>query len=756
MTSKISYSNISYYKIALEDFRHKLWMLALSCLGSFLALPVAFLMSNRGYMSRIYNASGTTPQERLQHYYINFFTSEAVVLLGIVLTIGALVAGIWGFRFLYSRKMVGLYHSAPVKRSRMFFVVYLNGLIIWLLPMLAAMILTLILVFANMVSVGAVSLFGSVAVVALKLLSVVIFCFLCMYHLFLVCVMISGNAFNAFYTSILLGTGVAALYGTFYLLSDAFLDTFIAPVIGWDRVLWASPLAGSYFLLNDFSNSSASAYLFGISQSSLDHPYVLWIGTLLVMFFNLWMARRLYLKRPSELAEHGVDRKCAQGILRISFTITAALYGAMIFLWILDKDAIGWQIFGLLLCGCLAFGITDIILHMNFRSFFAHKLQMGITLAVSCFLFLVVAFDLTGFDSRVPAKDSIESTRIYLYSFTDSSYPFHFTEDGIAYSSQDRSSGQSFENIDLLYPLLEKLTDKEHREADSWSTSIAIYAETAFGSFNRQYRLLDSDLELLRPIVESKEYLEAFYPASCGLFPQPDKLNINTNLNYFSASTDHVEQIEAILDAYYADFQDHTTLESLNCGISVASLSLLYPYANTYSNVTSTYGIDLEVYTDYTRTIAMLKEYFPDMVLEKEDMKIASLEIHVEEDFDTLFDIGEFADTESNSTQADSTQNGVQAEETITVTENAKIVSPAATAEAIREISVTDPDEISQLLPFLSPGDFRNSPFRSLREYTYLGYFITSSGHSVSCYVKTEDLPLQMTDSVKEYYLENR
>ena len=144
------------------------------------------------------------------------------------------------------------------------------------------------------------------------------------------------------------------------------------------------------------------------------------------------------------------------------------------------------------------------------------------------------------------------------------------------------------------------------------------------------------------------------------------------------------------------------------------------------------------------------------MVLEKEDMKIASLEIHVEEDFDTLFDIGEFADTESNSTQADSTQNGVQAEETITVTENAKIVSPAATAEAIREISVTDPDEISQLLPFLSPGDFRNSPFRSLREYTYLGYFITSSGHSVSCYVKTEDLPLQMTDSVKEYYLENR
>lgn len=755
MTSKISYSKISFYKIAVEDFRHKLWMLALSCLGSFLALPVAFLMSNRSYMNRSYTtAAGTTPQQRLQYYYNDFFTSDAVVLLGIVLTIGALVAGIWGFRYLYSRKMVDLYHSAPVKRGRMFFTVYINGLIIWLLPMLAAMMVTLLLVFANMVSVGAVSLFGSVAVTALKLLSMAVFCFLCMYHLFLVCVMISGNAFNAFYTSILLGTGVGALYGTFYLLSDAFLDTFIAPAIGWDRVLWASPLVGPYFLLNDFSSSSAGAYLFGVSQSICNHPYILRIGTFLVMLFNLWMAHRLYLKRPSELAEHGVDHKRAQGILRISFTITAALYGAMVFLWILDKDATAWQIFGLLLCGCLAFGITDIILHMNFRSFFAHKLQMVITLAVSCLLFLIPAFDLTGFDSRVPAKDSIESTRIYLYSFTDGSYPYSFTEDKVLYSSSDRSQGMTFENIDLLYPLLEKLTDKEHREAESWSGSIIIYAETSFGSFNRQYHLLDSDIEVLRPIVESEEYLQAFYPASCGLFPQPDKLNIATSLNYTSVNTDNAEQIQEILSAYYADFQDHTALETLNCGISVASLSMLYPYTRTYSNVTSTFSIDLEVYTGYTRTISKLKEYFPDMVLEKDEMKITSLEITVEENFDTIFDVSEFADTKAEDAQTGSAQDSELAEENVTVTANATIISP--TAETIDQISITDPDELNQLLPLLLPGDYRTTPFRSLREYTRLGYFITTSGHTVSCYVRTEDLPLQMTESVKEYYLENR
>ena len=751
-------SKISYFKIAIEDFRRKLWMLALSCLGSFLALPIAFLMSNRGYLNRIYNntISGSTPQERLRNYYINFFTSDGVVLLGIVLTIGAFVAGIWGFRYLYSRKMVDLYHSVPVKRTRLFFVIYINGLIIWLVPMIIAMILTLIIVFANMVSVGAVSLFGSVAVQALKLLGVTLISFLCLYHLILVCVMLSGNAFNAFYASLLSGAGVGALYGTFYLLADAFLDTFVSPALHWNQVLWASPLISPYFLLYEFSNSSISSYLSTAATSSNDHPYILWIGTLFVMVFNLWMAHRLYLKRPSELAEHGVDKKQAQSILRVSFTIIASLYGAMIFLWILDKDAIGWQIFGLLLCGCLAFGITDIILHMNFRSFFAHKLQMAGTLVVSCILFLIMAFDLTGFDSRLPAKESIENAHIYLYSFTDGSYPYGFTEDGMLYARSDRSAGQFFENIDLLYPLLEEVTDEEHEEAGSWSTNIVIYAKTSFGSFNRQYRLLDSDLEVMRPIVESKEYLEAFYPASSGLFPQPGTLSIGNNLTYTSVETDKAEQIQEILNAYYEDFHDHNTMESLDCGIAVADLSLSYPYINAYSNRTSTFGIGLNIYSDYTRTITKLKEYFPDMVLDKEELKITSLKVSIEQSFDTIFNVEEFSDIKTNNTQDSSDQNNELTQETVTTAPNAVIISPTVASEKVEEISITDTEEITRLLPFLYPGDCRNSPFASLKEYTYLGYFITGSGHSISCYVRSEDLPLEMPESVKEYYLENR
>ena len=53
-------SRISYYKIALEDLRRRIWMLALSCLGNVLALPVTFLIMNHDYLEIIERNSETS------------------------------------------------------------------------------------------------------------------------------------------------------------------------------------------------------------------------------------------------------------------------------------------------------------------------------------------------------------------------------------------------------------------------------------------------------------------------------------------------------------------------------------------------------------------------------------------------------------------------------------------------------------------------------------------------------------------------
>lgn len=754
MTSKISFSNI-----AKEDLRRRLWMLALSCLGSFLALPVTFLLVNRNYLDRASRYTGTlTTDQILGEYYVEFFTSYALITQGIILTVGAAIVAIWGFRYLYSRKMVDLYHSIPVKRSRLFLVTYLNGLLIWLIPLVAATLITLLIMLANLISRGGVIAFGSVILMALRQMLVCLCCFLIFYHFILVCVMLSGNAFNAIYSSLILGIFVAAFYALFHMLCEAFWDTFISPVINWRQILWASPLVGPIIMMNDFSNTGINV-LFGTATSTYDQPDFFWICSILLMTFNLWMARRLYLKRPSELAEHGVDHKHAQTLIRLCSSILAAIFGGMIFLWLVDKEAISWQIFGILLCGILVFGISDIILHMNFKSFLAHKRQMGIGVLFSCLLLLTIAFDLTGFDSRLPDKENIRSANITLSGYTDGSQILQFTEGGIAYLDYEARGRGDYQNLDILYPLLQTLTDEEHKDADNnWATTIVVRLQTDFGPFNRRYRILQSDLEALRPLVESDEYRELFYPIASGLFPQTKKLQVNSELNYSEFTTTEDDKIQEILDAYTADFTDNYSIEKINTGLRVGQLQLNYDYAGSEIETLRSYDISLRIFSHYTRTIEKIKEYYPDLTLEKEDLQIASLQVIPDSmmGLHQLFDLNDI--NAENAAQEESKQTGSSDTSVTTDTGTVIMVSestvPMATSEAIDEVTIINQEEIQALFPYLQIGDISYNQFDNLQPYTFFGSVRLTDGSYVSCYVLEEDLPLEAPETIKQFVAE--
>ena len=738
-------SKISFFNIAREDLRRRIWMLALSCLGSFLALPVTFLLANRNYLSYVNRmTSEITPAVRLETYYSGFFQTYAMITEGIILAVGAAIVAIWGFRYLYSRKMVDLYHSIPVKRSRLFLVTYLNGLLIWLVPMITASIVTLLIMLANMASYEGAYLFGSVLLMALRQMFMAIICFLMFYHFFLVCVMLSGNVFNAIYSSAILGTAVAALYGIFYLLGDAFWNTFVSPVLSWNQILWASPLVGPIFQMSYFVNTGSLSLS---ANSAFSGFPVLAVGSILVMLFNFRMARKLYLNRPSELAEHGVDHRHIQTLIRLCSSIMAGLFGAIIFLMIVGDDAIGWQIFGVILCGVLIFGVSDIILHMNFKCFFAHKRQMATSILVSGLLLIIAAFDLTGFDNRLPDKDNINTANISLSGYMDNSQIYHFegnTISGVDYNSQYL---MTYTNLDLLYPLLETLTDEAHQTIEDTATTIYIDLDTDYGPFRRKYFILQSDLEALRPLVESEEYRLLAYPTASGQLPLAQSLNAKSTLDYTEYTTSDMDKMQAIMDAYTADFLDSYSIDRLNTGISVARLYLTYPDAGNDSVTLHTYNLQLRVYSHYTRTIAKLKEYYPELTLEKEDLNIASMQIAADSisHLQKLFDLGE--------TDTGVVQNRVS--ETIVVTPTSTSVEynekAVPTMEVIDEITLTDATEIQELLPYLYIGDFHYNAFQELNRYTYLGSARLTDGSYVSCYVLSEDLPLKAPETIKQY-----
>ena len=78
--------------------------------------------------------------------------------------------------------------------------------------------------------------------------------------------------------------------------------------------------------------------------------------TLLMALVNWLLAAWLFVKRPSELAERGIQIPLLQHFGRILAAFLGSILGAIFFVWTTGDESIGWQFFGALLVGILAFG----------------------------------------------------------------------------------------------------------------------------------------------------------------------------------------------------------------------------------------------------------------------------------------------------------------------------------------------------------------------------------------------------------------
>ena len=100
-----------FFKAMREDLRHRGWMVALSVLGSFLILPMIWLIFANNPHSFTYY------QEWIDPYWYaarEFWRGGANILGGVFAIGGALVAGLAGFRFVFHKDQVDTWHSLPI------------------------------------------------------------------------------------------------------------------------------------------------------------------------------------------------------------------------------------------------------------------------------------------------------------------------------------------------------------------------------------------------------------------------------------------------------------------------------------------------------------------------------------------------------------------------------------------------------------------------------------------------------------------
>jgi len=615
MTSQKSMNKpvICPLSIMREDIRHKNWMLALSILGSFLAGPIGalFFLSHTSHYERriqiIDDAIYTLDHQfimTLSQYYAGKLTNAKdflysyhfILMMGIAF-IGAMIVAFLGFRFLYHRQMVDLYHAAPVSRKRLFFALWLEGFLIWFVPALIANLLVAVILIIYLKGM----FFGTVLVTALHILLRVMICYLIVYHACLVPVMLSGNVLNALVSGLALNLIVGATVIAYLVLAGNFFDTFFLP----DALLYGNPLYAFSPLMTPIILAVNWVRLDGESY------YFAWhlIVGIILCAVNLALAAYIYAKRPSELSERGIENKPVRIFLRDMISLLGGLAFTIIFFEASDKSY-PWMLFGAILGTAAAFCVLNVIFHGTFKEVFSHKIQYAIVLALCIASSCVVIFDVAGYDRRLPKEKDLVGISVYCSGMTEDGW-YYQMKDGLLESSHEIGAPVDYVACDdpaKIHALLEACVEdtKGSWRYASRNNIVTVKVKTKLGSYYRSYILSEAkETTLLAPMVETTEYARTYYPVQSLVFGNPDAINLDGPFvasEYITSES----RIDELMQAIHKDFDAHRTVRDLLRQSRKFRLGFCYENKNHQDIV---FYFDVPYW--YENTIALVEKWYP-------------------------------------------------------------------------------------------------------------------------------------------------
>ena len=308
---------------------------------------------------------------------------------------------------LYNPRSANFFGSLPVKREGLFVTHYLAGLAFLLVPNVVVFLLTLLIEAVG----GAVFLPGLGFWLAVTCGECLFF-----YSMAVFCGMFTGHilALPAFYT---IFNGLAA--GVYFLVEAVFRQ-FYYGFIGFGSIMgnmvsWLTPVVRLGRSSSVYFWTTEDGYqMFGLENVAV---YAAAAVALAVGSFFLYRARRL------ESAGDVVSVKCMRPVFQYGVAFCAGLALGSFTTAFLggEEPTLMISILVWAVIGCF---VARMLLEKSFRVLRYWK-GAAISAGVFVLLFLVVGFDLTGFETRVPTADQVESVELdglrlcYLYDSGD-------------------------------------------------------------------------------------------------------------------------------------------------------------------------------------------------------------------------------------------------------------------------------------------------------------------------------------------------
>lgn len=604
-----------------EKAQHGLWATALSGLGFFLSMMLPALVTIQNTRDQLETiANFTDPQQREEIRQVTW--ESAVNSLGnivggnnpfvkVAFVVLAVACGVAMFAYLHSRQKVDFYHSLPISRSRLFIHNFVSG-VLYALPMY------FVFLILTTICIGAMG-FGEAINGGSLFYAVVnnLICFLLIYALTVLTTIVCGNTIITLllwlwvmFSPLLTRALQIALCGVFFQSYVEYLPTStwrLSPVVQFFA------MNGSEIIIDDVS-AVPTMILYAVLAV---------LATVLAWF--------LFKIRKSERCGTALAFTPMKIPVKVYMCLFMGAAFALLFYSISQSDRTNkmW-LWGGMIFGVVVFhAIIEIIYAFDFRAIFSKLPQMGIILAVLAAVFLVMQFDVLGFETWIPNENNIAAT-----SISD-------------YHRSNEANLQSSENISAICQLHEYAVnwqkqyvlpdgtisdalDLDYTNKNSWWDTFTFVYRMKGGAYKaRKYNVAlgAEQIALVEQITNSAEYKQTAWQLFQYDFDEMDENNrepvimvYNNTTNVYSSSNrspiiQDREKVQELLDIMRED--------ALNVRENGAPLLRIKVCSKEKDNDVSIADIQLEKFNDrflpigdvyitdkYTKTLAYLKQNF--------------------------------------------------------------------------------------------------------------------------------------------------
>ena len=626
-----------FFKLLKEDFKVRIWTLAVSILIFFFSHIVGTAMMLSMYK---YNRAFSEPTDLLSYKveFVQTFYSYIGIknpLFAFIFVVLAVIVAMSGFSYLYSKKKVDMYHSLPVRREVLFFVKTLNGILIVILPYIVCSFIASLLVLVNM---------GDAGIIVTTFFSVTewILLFIFNYTIVIFAIMLTGN--------MLIG-----------ILACGFLN-FYAPafsqlISGYESTFFDTYYEVGFIAEKVLLKLSGIMVIFGVFDGRLrEKMLIAVVGSIVLLVINLL----LYKKRASESAGKSISFNIIK--LPIKFMIVIFMSMLMyLFGYEMMSNSIAWGVFGAVSAGIITHCIMEIIYNQDFKKIFAKKLQMLICIVISLFVAAVFQFDIFGYDRYIPKVSDISSAAV-VSDFLESNASQYFNEMGFhnetRYDSITNIDYASDSDIESMLMREMNIKDKEavvalaklgvanlssEWRADSISERVLISYKLKSGKkVQRVYNIdFDAAIKELSSIYNDEGYKTGMYP----ILSEDSKNIVSVDFNGIRDNDKHLTSengdLAKLTEVYKKELMSlkyDTKVKSypfasirFNDADAQKILDAAYKDRGNYSDYSpdSKYADLMDdvgyypVYPEFKETVAMLKEMGVDV---KEKMSVEDID----------------------------------------------------------------------------------------------------------------------------------